>query len=65
MPTAGRVPTMTQTSLANEPARAREALDLMVKALDLIDSNDGPGDAGCYLDHAIHRLRDWIETNSD
>lgn len=45
-------------------AQARAALDLMVEALALIDANDGPGDAGCYLDHAIHRLRDWIDTGS-
>ena len=64
MPTAGRIPTMTETNLSFEPVQARTALDLMVQALDLIDANDGPGDAGCYLDHAIHRLRDWIESRS-
>lgn len=63
MQTAGRVPA-TQTSPSSEMAQARAALDLMVEALALIDANDGPGDAGCYLDHAIHRLRDWIDTGS-
>ena len=38
----------------------RAALDLMKKALQLIDDNDGPGDAGAYLDQAIHRLEGWI-----
>lgn len=39
---------------------ANEALDLMEKALALIDAADGPDDAGAHLDLAIHRLRDWI-----
>ena len=40
--------------------RAVEALRLMEEALQLIDENDGPLDAGAQLDSAIHRLRDWI-----
>lgn len=39
---------------------ANEALDLLVEALELIDSIEGPGDVGAHLDLAIHRLRDWI-----
>ena len=42
-------------------ARASEALELMGRALHLLDANDGPDDAGAYLDQAIHRLRDWID----
>ena len=39
---------------------AAEALDLMARALALLDANDAPADAGAYLDHAMHRLRAWI-----
>ena len=39
---------------------AAEALDLMARALALLDANEAPADAGAYLDHAMHRLRDWI-----
>ena len=39
---------------------AAEALDLMARALALLDASDVPADAGAYLDHAMHRLRDWI-----
>ena len=42
-------------------ANADEALDLMEKALGLIDANNGPEDAGAHLDLAIHRLKAWIE----
>lgn len=37
-----------------------EALDLMARALAILDANDVPADAGAHLDHAMHRLRDWI-----
>ena len=61
MPEAGRVPAPLET--ITEPGRnpADRALELMLEALGLIDAGDGPADAGCYLDHAIHRLRDWID----
>jgi hypothetical protein len=39
--------------------RAAEALDLMARALALLDAIEAPADAGAYLDHAMHRLRDW------
>lgn len=39
---------------------AAEALDLMAKALELLDAHKAPTDAGAYLDHAIHRLRSWL-----
>lgn len=41
--------------------RADEALDLMERALGLIDASKGPEDAGAHLDLAIHRLKAWIE----
>ena len=37
-----------------------EALDLMARALALLDASEAPADAGAHLDHAMHRLRDWI-----
>lgn len=40
--------------------RTAEALDLMARALVILDANDVPADAGAHLDHAMHRLRDWI-----
>lgn len=39
---------------------AAEALELMARALALLDAHHAPADAGAYLDHAMHRLRDWI-----
>ena len=46
---------------AREHGKASTALRLMEQALDLIDANDGPHDAGAILDHAIHRLRAHLE----
>lgn len=43
---------------------ALEALELMGRALALLDSSQAPADAGAYLDHAMHRLREWIEGGS-
>ena len=43
---------------------ADEALDLMERALGLIDASSGPEDAGAHLDLAIHRLKAWIEEKS-
>ena len=40
---------------------ADQALDLMERALGLIDASHGPKDAGAHLDLAIHRLKAWIE----
>ena len=37
---------------------AAGALDLMARALALLDANEAPADTGAYLDHAIHRLRE-------
>lgn len=43
---------------------AVDALDLMGQALALLDACQAPADAGAYLDHAMHRLREWIESGS-
>lgn len=40
---------------------ASRALELMTEALRLIDACDGPAEAGCYLDQAIHQLREWVD----
>jgi len=48
-------------NVAREHGKASTALRLMEQALDLIDANDGPHDAGAILDHAIHRLRAHLE----
>ena len=37
-----------------------EALDLMARALELLDASAAPADAGAHLDLAMHRLREWI-----
>jgi hypothetical protein len=60
------MPIDSRDRAAPEPAReddkAGNALRLMEQALQLIDENGGPEDAGAILDHAIHRLRSYIET---
>lgn len=60
------MPIDSRDRAAGEPAReddkAGTALRLMEQALELIDANDGPDDAGAILDQAIHRLRAYIET---
>ena len=61
------MPTTSSTSTAATPAatlpdhKARQALALMVDALELIDSSEGGSVAGAHLDLAIHRLREWID----
>ncbi len=40
---------------------ATEALGLMAAALAMLDASEAPADVGAHLDHAMHRLRDWIE----
>ena len=61
MSNAGRDPATEEPNAESEGDRARAALALMERALKLIDDNDGPGDAGAYLDQAIHRLKGWID----
>lgn len=61
------MPTTSRTSAASPPAavlpddKARQALALMVDALELIDASEGAAVAGAHLDLAIHRLQDWID----
>ena len=38
---------------------AIEALNHMVRALELLDAHSVPADIGAHLDLAIHRLRQW------
>lgn len=64
MSNTDRDPATDETNAGSNGGRARAALDLMKQALQLIDDNEGPGDAGAYLDQAIHRLEDWIDTGS-
>lgn len=64
MSNADRDPATEETNAASEGNRAGAALDLMMQALILIDANEGPDDAGAYLDQAIHRLQDWIDRDS-
>lgn len=45
--------------------KCAEALELMQKALLLIDRHDGPHDVGAHLDLAIARLKEWIEQGVD
>jgi ribosomal protein S7 len=48
-------------NVTRDHGKASTALRLMEQALELIDANDGPHDAGAILDHAIHRLRAHLE----
>lgn len=41
-----------------------EALQLMQRALKLIDEADGPGDIGANLDLAITRLTEFLESGA-
>ena len=56
-----RDPATEDQESVHREARASEAIELMGRALHLLDANGGPDDAGAYLDQAIHRLRDWID----
>ena len=48
-----------------EERRAAEALKLMRSALQLLDENEGPYDAGAHLDDAINRLEEWLDSGSE
>ena len=41
-------------------ALLKEALRLLVSALDLIDRADAPGDIGAYVDLATERIREVL-----
>ena len=61
MAKSSRDPAAKDQQSVGEMARAKESLELMDRALQLLDAIYGPDDAGAYLDQAIHRLRDWID----
>jgi hypothetical protein len=44
-------------------SKLAQALQLMQRALSLIDEADGPGDIEAHLDLAIARLKEWLESN--
>lgn len=64
------MPTTSRDAAAPSPVatcpedKAKEALALMVDALQLLDSSEGAGVAGAHLDLAIHRLQEWIDTSA-
>lgn len=60
MSVSGRDPAAGNNGGAPNAKGFEEALDLLERALSLIDAQGGPQDAGAHLDLAIHRLRDWI-----
>ena len=64
MSSIDRVPATADTNAKSQENRAQSALDLMKQALQLIDDNDGPDDAGAYLDQAIHRLENFLSGSS-
>jgi hypothetical protein len=61
MPGPARDGATGSTNALSKEAQASEALDLMTKALRLIDLSGGADVAGAHLDLAIHRLREWID----
>ena len=63
MPTSRDAATQPPAAACPED-KAREALALMVDALELIDSSEGAGVAGAHLDLAIHRLQEWIDRSA-
>lgn len=64
MPTTSRDAATQSPVPACPEERAREALALMVDALELIDASEGAGVAGAHLDLAIHRLQEWIDRST-
>ena len=64
MTTTSRGVTPEPTFTAVPQDKPQAALELMVQALDLIDSSEGAGTAGAHLDLAIHRLREWIDSEA-
>lgn len=65
MPETIREPAPEPSHSANPEGSADKALALMTKALELLDLGGGADIAGAHLDLAIHRLRDWIDKQSD
>lgn len=62
MATTGRDPAAPLPDAVSPDEKARQALALMVEALELIDSSQATGPAGAHLDLAIHRLKNWIDS---
>lgn len=60
MATTSSDPSIASPDSASPNENAKEALDLMLQALKLIDSSEGAGVAGAHLDLAIHRLQEWM-----
>ena len=60
MSNSSSVPRPDGSSEADDQARANDALELMQQALQLLDDNDGPHDAGADLASAIDRLERWL-----
>lgn len=58
MPASGREPATENQSFAPKMGAA-EAIELMQRALRIIDTFSGAEDVGAHLDLAIHRLREW------
>jgi hypothetical protein len=61
MPTSNRGPAASPKLAACAHDKAKDALLLMIEALELIDASEGAGVAGAHLDLAIHRLQEWID----
>lgn len=64
MPNGRPVPPASGTIASLQERRAAEALRLMRDALQLLDENDGPHDAGAHLDDAINRLKGWLQSET-
>jgi hypothetical protein len=60
MSTGSRDPAAADPNRTRKEVGANEALTLMLQALELLDENEGPDDAGAHLDLAIHRVKEWI-----
>lgn len=61
MPKTSRDNAAASGAPASENDKARQALALMIRALEIMDSSEGTGVAGAHLDLAIHRLQEWID----
>lgn len=61
MPSHGPLPDPNSFKLSTPEERANAALQLMERALELLDEDDPANVAGAHLDLAIHRLRDSFD----
>lgn len=60
-----RISAAGKSNAADNEAKVNEALNLMHKALKLLDANHGPHDVCAHLDLAINRLRESIDKGED